>query len=74
MLLTIGTDAITSVMTSRIVRRYALFANDENGEIINATYNQLYEGSYYTIAEWSQIQVAAGVAFMVGIWQVSITE
>lgn len=71
-LLVAGTDAVTSVMTSKIVSEHALFAEDSNGNITHPEYLELaYNGSRYTIAEWSQIQIASAAGFLCGIWQVN---
>ncbi|GAU96812.1 hypothetical protein RvY_08199 [Ramazzottius varieornatus] len=67
----LGTDAITSLMTSKIVRQYALFPEDTNGVLVHPEYNALVNGSSYTVAELSQVQVATAVAVLVGCWQLA---
>ena len=57
-------------MTSKIVRQYALFPEDTNGVLVHPEYNAMVNGSSYTIAELSQVQVATAVAVLVGCWQV----
>ncbi|XP_055346632.1 pendrin-like [Paramacrobiotus metropolitanus] len=71
--LSLGTDAVTSVMTSKILSQHAKFARDAStGNIIHPEYNELpYNGSVYTIAEWSQIEIASAAGFLCGIWQLA---
>ncbi|XP_055356846.1 sulfate transporter-like [Paramacrobiotus metropolitanus] len=68
--LSLGTDAVTSVMASKIVHDHALFAEDANGNVTHPEFKELpYNGSVYTIAEWSQIEIASAAGFLCGIWQ-----
>ncbi|OQV16809.1 putative Pendrin, partial [Hypsibius exemplaris] len=64
----LGTDSITSMMTSKIVHQFAL---KPTGNLTNDSALLSRLGLPYTAVEWSQVQVGTAVALMVGIWQLA---
>ncbi|OWA54520.1 Solute carrier family 26 member 6, partial [Hypsibius exemplaris] len=62
----LGTDSITSMMTSKIVHQFALKPTGNS-----ANDSALLPGLPYTAVEWSQVQVGTAVALMVGLWQLA---
>ena len=61
---------LPSLITSKIVRQYALIPGDTNGVLVYPEYNAMVNGSSYSIAELSQMQLATDVAVLVGCWPV----